>query len=83
MRQARSGATCAAVTLSLTLILLAACAVVAAFAGWRGARVWDPRRGPRMMPWRFIMITFAAVSVLLLIHVATLLGAPTPSGLLG
>jgi hypothetical protein len=40
--------------------LAAALAAVAAFAGWRGARPPDFRRGPRLMPWRMIMLLAAA-----------------------
>lgn len=65
-------------SLTLTLSLLFAAAAVTLFAGWRGARAPDPRKGPRMAPWRFIMLLGAALIFLLLIHVATLLGAPRP-----
>ncbi len=34
-------------------------AVLAAFAGWRGARLPNPQRGPRMIPWRWIMLLAA------------------------
>jgi hypothetical protein len=62
-------------SLNATLILLATSVAVMVFCGWRGARPPDPFKGPRMMPWRFLMIGAAAVALLLLIHVATLLGA--------
>ena len=66
---------------SLTLILLAAASAVAVFSGWRGARPPDLMKGPRMMPWRFIMLVAGALAVLLLIHLASTLGGrtfPTP-----
>ena len=66
---------------SLTLTLLAAAIAVAVFSGWRGARPPDLSKGPRMMPWRFIMLVAGALSFLLLIHlVSTLSGRtfPTP-----
>ena len=66
---------------SLTLSLLAAASAVAVFSGWRGARPPDLTRGPRMMPWRFIMLASAALSFLLLIHLASTLSGrtfPTP-----
>ena len=66
---------------SLTLTLLAAAIAVAVFSGWRGARPPDLSKGPRMMPWRFIMLVAGALSFLLLIHLATVLGGrtfPTP-----
>ncbi len=61
--------------LTVTLILLAAALGATLFCGWRGARPPDPMKGPRMIPWRFLMIGAAALALLLLIHLATLLGA--------
>lgn len=66
-------------TLMTTLILLATALAVTAFAGWRGARPPDPRKGPRMTPWRFIMLLGAMMVFLLAIHLAALLGAPMRS----
>ena len=66
---------------SLTLTLLAATIAVAVFSGWRGARPPDLSKGPRMMPWRFIMLLAGALTFLLLIHLASVLGGrtfPTP-----
>lgn len=62
---------------SLTLTLLAAASAVAVFSGWRGARPPDLSKGPRMMPWRFIMLVAGALAVLLLIHLASVLGGRT------
>lgn len=61
--------------LTVTLILLAIALGATLFCGWRGARPPDPIRGPRMIPWRFLMIGAAALALLLLSHLATLLGA--------
>lgn len=44
----------------------AACAAVAAFAGWRGSRPPNPMKGPRLAPWRLIMLTAAAAAVAML-----------------
>ncbi|MNE39670.1 hypothetical protein D3C80_1336340 [compost metagenome] len=66
---------------SLTLTLLAAAIAVAVFSGWRGARPPDLSKGPRMMPWRFIMLVAGALTFLLLIHLASTLSGrtlPTP-----
>ena len=52
-------------SMTLTLSLLAASLTVAVFAGWRGARPVDLVAGPRMAPWRFIMLLSAAVAMLL------------------
>lgn len=60
----------------LTLALIAVVLALAIFAGWRGARPWDPRKGVRMIPWRLIMILSGAALLVLLVHVAALLGVP-------
>jgi len=62
--------------MTLTLALIGAALALAAFAGWRGARPWDPRRGVRMMPWRLIMLLAGTGIFILLIHLGTLLGVP-------
>lgn len=62
--------------MTLTLALTAAAVALAIFAGWRGARPWDPRRGVRMMPWRLIMLLAGAGVFILVIHLGALLGAP-------
>ena len=64
-------------TPSLTLTLLAAASAVAVFSGWRGARPPDLTKGPRMVPWRFIMLVAGALTFLLLIHLASVLGGRT------
>ena len=62
---------------ALTIGAVLAAAGVAAFAGWRGARPPDLVRGPRLAPWRLIMVTAAAVAMLALVHAANLLGLET------
>ncbi|MDO9223721.1 MAG: hypothetical protein Q7U20_08440 [Caulobacter sp.] len=57
-------------TLATTATLLA----LTAFAAWRGARPPDLLKGPRMMPWRLIMVTGAAAMLVLLVHLASLFG---------
>lgn len=61
----------------LTLALFAATAGLAVFAGWRGARPPDFRRGPRLVPWRFVMLMSVALAVLFLVHLVNLLGVTT------
>lgn len=61
-------------TLPVTLALIAACLSLAVFAGWRGAKPWDPHKGVRMTPWRLIMVLSGAAVFLLVIHVGGLLG---------
>jgi hypothetical protein len=60
--------------ISLTLMIAAGLLTVVVFAGWRGARPPNPHRGPRLMPWRFIMLVGAACILPLLVHLASLLG---------
>lgn len=62
----------------LTLSLTGAALVAAAFFGWRGARAPDLNRGPRMVPWRFLMMLSGAAVLLLLTHAAALLGLSQP-----
>ncbi len=62
--------------LSVTLALIAAAVALTVFAGWRGARPWDPRKGVRMIPWRIIMLLSATAVVILAVHLAALMGMP-------
>jgi hypothetical protein len=64
-------------TLPVTIALMTLFAGLAGVCGWRGARPPNPHSGPRLMPWRFLMIAFAAVVLMLLVHVVNLLGATT------
>ena len=64
-------------SLSMTAGLLVAALGLTAFCGWRGARAPDIHKGPRLAPWRFLMITFAALALLLLVHLVNLLGVTT------
>jgi len=57
-----------------TLVFAAAAVVVAGFAGWRGARPPDLAKGPRMVPWRFIMLLSGAALAVLVTHMAGLAG---------
>ena len=66
--------------LPTTAALAAAFAAIAVLAGWRGARPPDVTRGPRLVPWRLIMVTAALAAILLIAHAMTLLGiGPSPS----
>ena len=58
----------------VTLATGAGLMTLAAFAGWRGARPPSPHRGPRLIPWRFIMLAAAACLLPILVHLAALLG---------
>ena len=61
----------------LTVAVAAGFAAFAALFGWLGARLPDPRRGPRLVPWRFLMVTCAAGVMLMLVHLANLFGMKT------
>jgi hypothetical protein len=60
-----------------TLIVLAIVAAVAVGAGWMGARPPDFKRGPRMIPWRVIMVASVVTALLMLVHLLNLNGVST------
>jgi hypothetical protein len=60
-----------------TLIAAGAALSVALLAAWRGARRPDPLRGPRLVPWRMIMVLSAAVLLYLIVHMVNLAGIHT------
>lgn len=56
-----------------TLALVAFAAGLAVFCGWRGARPSQPMRGPRLIPWRALMLLATAAAILGLVHYLELL----------
>lgn len=60
-----------------TLGLTALSAAFTAFCGWRGARPPDFRKGPRLAPWRFLMVLGATATLILIVHLLNLLGVAT------
>jgi len=60
-----------------TLAGLALAVAVAVAAGWMGARPPNPLRGPRLAPYRLIMLLSGTVAVLLIVHLVNLSGVPT------
>jgi len=50
---------------SLNVILLVAGALLTVLFGWLGARPMNILKGPRMVPWRFLMLLAATATVLL------------------
>lgn len=61
-------------TLTQIYIALAALVLFAIFCGWRGARRPDPRKGPRLIPWRALMAASAAGVMMMLYMLARALG---------
>lgn len=61
----------------ITLALAASFLAAAGFCGWRGARPPNPHKGPRLAPWRFMMLLATAGAIILLVHLVNLLGVST------
>jgi hypothetical protein len=60
-----------------TLAIAVATLLLTVFCGWRGARPINVLKGPRMMPWRPLMVASAVVTLLLAAHILNLLGMKT------
>jgi len=67
-------------TFGTTLVALLAFLALAVFCGWRGGRNPDPKSGPRLIPWRLIMVLAAAAVFLLIVHLAGLAGVAPVQG---
>ena len=70
----------------ITLAALFVAALLSALCGWLGARKPEPVREPRLMPYRFLMLLFAAVVLVTVVHLVDLAGfhiGRTGSGGLG
>ena len=65
-------------TISTSVGLGCALACLGLFAGWRGARPPDPLKGPRMIPWRFIMLLAVAGTLVFLFSALRLAGLNPP-----
>ena len=64
-------------SLPLTLAVAASLLGLGILAGWRGARAPNPLKGPRMIPWRMIMLLCAAGLLPMIVHVLNLVGVTT------
>jgi uncharacterized membrane protein len=64
-------------TLTVTLLSAGLGVALVVLCGWRGARPPDVHRGPRMVPWRFLMLLSAAWVLLMVVHLANLMGVET------
>ncbi len=60
-------------SLDETEIFAAAALVLTVLFGWLGARPAAFTAGPRLVPWRFLMLAAFATMVALLVHVVNLL----------
>lgn len=63
--------------LNATLIILVAAVAIGLFCAWRGAQPPDLMRGPRMIPYRFIMVMAAAFALVAVVHLFNLAGFET------
>ena len=61
-------------TLQNTILVLTLAIGFAAFCGWRGARRWNVMEGPRMIPWRFLMLLAFALALFMAQHALELAG---------
>ena len=61
----------------ISIAIAVAAALLAALSGWLGARPADPARGPRLAPYRFLMLVGAAVVLMMLVHLVNLAGFRT------
>ncbi len=64
-------------TIPITFALIVVALASALFCGWRGSRPPDLRRGPRMVPWRPLMVALAVAFLVLLVHLVNLMGVTT------
>ncbi len=64
-------------SIPVTLAATIALAAFALFCGWRGARPPDLVRGPRMIPWRILMVAGATGVLIFLVHLVNLMGVTT------
>ena len=65
-------------SLPAVFAIAGASAALAAFAGWRGALPPNPMRGPRLVPWRFIMVLGASAAILTLFLGLQMMGISPP-----
>jgi len=60
-----------------TVILACVTSGLAIFCGYMGQRPMNPQKGPRMVPWRFLMLLFVVVAIMMVVHMINLLGFAT------
>lgn len=67
-------------TVSVTAALAALCLALAILFGWQGARAARPHAGPRLVPWRFLMLIAFTGMVAMLVHLVDLIRDPGGAG---
>jgi hypothetical protein len=60
-----------------TWVLAALAGALTGLFGWLGARAPDLRKGPRLLPYRFLMVLAATATILMLVHLVNLAGVST------
>ncbi len=68
-------------SLTMSIILGVTFLALGVFCGWRGARPVDPIKGPRLIPWRFLMVLLAFGAVLMLYQIGQVLKITPPPGM--
>jgi hypothetical protein len=63
---------------TMTLILAAVMLAIAVACGWRGAQAPDLVRGPRLFPYRLVMVLSSALLFFLVVHMAGMAGLLPP-----
>ena len=63
----------------ITLGLMLAGVAGAVFCGWRGAQPKDYAK-PRRVPWQLLMLVFAFVVLIMMVHLITLFGVNPAQG---
>ena len=63
--------------LTITLGLMAVFAAVGLICGWRGSHPPNPARGPRLIPYRFLMLLAAFGFIAMAAHALNLAGITT------
>jgi hypothetical protein len=61
-----------------TLIFAAVTLVLVLGCGWRGAQAPNLRRGPRLFPYRMVMLLGSALLIVLIVHMAAMAGLLPP-----
>ncbi len=61
------------ITIAAAVVFLA----LAAICGWLGARPVNVLKGPRLVPWRPLMMVFVVGLMLMVVHLVNLLGVST------